>query len=450
MSDKMENAFGGHWLDENGPTPTDSLDTSDSSDSLTSRSREHQIFIDLAQSTANVVGMDFFDRLCQKLCETLEVSSAFICRCIHGTDDGRVRTISFWHQGRKVPDVEYSIFGTPCEKVYHDGEAFFHCGVQELFPDDLDLVELNAQSYYGIALKNSRGAMIGHIGILNEKPMVESVAKYPAIGILAARVAAELQRIESEFKLTQAEVKIQHSQRLASIGTLAAGIAHEINNPLEAIMLSAETAMDFSKDDHESLEDCLQTVIESADRASKIVKGVLRFSRQQTSEKLRCSVVELVKSAMGHSEVERKKQDAEYCLMINDSENVWIHGSPIELEQVFDNLLRNALQANQDSFRRIEISVDSEPGWAVVSITDFGPGIQSQDQSRIFDPFFTTRANSGGNGLGLSITHGIVTEHGGKIEFQNNIEEEGRITGTTFRVSLPLVEDQTDPSYGVA
>jgi signal transduction histidine kinase len=220
------------------------------------------------------------------------------------------------------------------------------------------------------------------------------------------------------------------TERLAAIGSLAAGIAHEVNNPLAAIMATAELARAINADGGraDELDAALARIVEEAHRGGAIVKSLLRFGRQDQGERWPVDVNGLVRRLVDSPRV-RSVLDA--CRLTTRFTRVAVRVviDPTELEQVVMNLVQNAVQAGA---RGIGLRTAVRQGYARIVVRDDGHGIDRHDLERIFDPFFTTRRGDGGTGLGLSIVHGIVTRYGGRIDVQSRV---GR--GTRFTIDLP-------------
>jgi len=233
-------------------------------------------------------------------------------------------------------------------------------------------------------------------------------------------------------EVTAMQLRVAQSERLASLGMLAAGVAHEVNNPLGGILaLTALTLEDLPADDPNRRN--LEVVVQQTERCRDIVKGLLDFSRQSdvSMEELQINEVldqtlELVtqQSAFFNVRVERA--------WANDLPP--ITGDRSQLQQVFLNILVNAVQAMGER-GVITIRTAVRAGEVEVAITDTGCGIPRDVIDRIFDPFFTTREGGRGTGLGLAIAYGIVTRHRGHIGVQSTPG-----TGTTFSIRLPAAE----------
>jgi two-component system, NtrC family, sensor kinase len=226
------------------------------------------------------------------------------------------------------------------------------------------------------------------------------------------------------------EQQLQHAEKMASIGLLAAGVAHEVNTPLAGI--SSYTQLLREQVRPEDLRyPLLEKIEKQTDRAAKIVSNLLNFARSGGAEyeqldvnRLLQDVLSLLEHQMEKSRIRVRKQFAERLPRVRGSEN--------RLQQVFFNLIINARDAMPSGgWLTLETRADGLDT-VVVEVADTGVGIKREDVKRIYDPFFTTKGIGRGTGLGLSVSYGIVQEHGGAIFVDSTPG-----TGTTFQVALP-------------
>jgi signal transduction histidine kinase len=236
------------------------------------------------------------------------------------------------------------------------------------------------------------------------------------------------------------EGALREKDRLASLGVLAAGVAHEVNTPLTGIssyaqLLLAETGAD---DPRRAL---LEKVEKQTFRASRIVSNLLEFARAPGRDR---RPVELAALIGDTAELLRERLSAKHVELAwrPPAEPVTVFGSEGELQQVFTNLMMNAIDAmSERGGGRLSLALERERGWARASVADQGPGIPPENREAIFQPFFTTKRGQGGTGLGLSICVGIVEQHGGRLGFENLAAG-----GCRFTVELPLEAEPADPS----
>ena len=247
----------------------------------------------------------------------------------------------------------------------------------------------------------------------------------------------------------QAQETLRRAERLSSLGTLAAGIAHEINNPVGAAMLAAETALAI-KDDPDNAkrsEKCLNNMVASLDRCGRIVRNMLTFSRDEPPEtrdgvKQPCQISEVIRQSrdLARSCAQRHRTTIRLALD-RDLPEVVIGRLDVELALI--NLLRNAIEAGGED-GQVVIRAESADAGVRISVEDNGCGMTDEQKKHVFDPFYTTWQVQGGTGLGLSITYGIVQDHGGTIEVESTPGE-----GTTVSVTLPAHENLAGTDNGL-
>ena len=230
--------------------------------------------------------------------------------------------------------------------------------------------------------------------------------------------------------------KIMESERLAVIGQLAAGVAHELNNPLQGIVTYSHLLREKKAEGNgggNGTDGWVEKIATQADRCTTIVRGLLDFARPRTPVMKPTAINTLVEGCIALVEDQALFHNIAVVRHLTpDVPEVVI--DPSLIQQVFMNLIINAAEAMPDG-GRLEVSTRSDPGDGMVEVefADSGHGIRQEDLERIFDPFFTTKAVGHGTGLGLAISFGIVKEHHGTISVESEV---GR--GTTFAVRLPL------------
>lgn len=246
---------------------------------------------------------------------------------------------------------------------------------------------------------------------------------------------------EYKKKLREKEMSLIEAERLASVGRLAGGVAHEINNPLTNILTSADYVLKRIKKDDPLRED-LEIIVNETIRCREIVKGLLDFSRQSRPEKRLTDVNKIIGEAVHLVKNKVLFQNISIIRELAGLPEVAIDAG--QMEQVFLNLLLNAAEA-MPSGGRLLIQSREKDGFIELKFQDTGCGIKEGDLGRIFEPFFTTKSQDktsdldspfsriavGGMGLGLSVTKGIIEHHGGKIYVESEIGK-----GTTFTILL--------------
>jgi signal transduction histidine kinase len=245
------------------------------------------------------------------------------------------------------------------------------------------------------------------------------------------QIQQELQtRIEAQL---EAEQKLIQAEKLAAVGEMAAGIAHELNNPLTTVTGFTELVIDGLPVGAEGRSD-LELVLREAMRARDVVRRLLDFSRRSESERTRVDLNELISDVL--SLINHLRQTQDVALEVNLSKELpWVSVDRNQIKQVLLNLFHNSLQAMPNGGKLIiQTGKRQRDGrkWVLATVEDTGDGISDEYKARIFEPFFTTRSDQGGTGLGLSVSYSIITNHGGVIEVDS---QKGK--GTKFSMWLP-------------
>jgi two-component system NtrC family sensor kinase len=238
------------------------------------------------------------------------------------------------------------------------------------------------------------------------------------------------ERLDMERKLRQTQEQLLQSEKLASIGRLSAGVAHEINNPLTTILTSAMLIQE-DIDSADQIYNEMKTISDETLRCRKIVTSLLDFARQSKPTKKLNDLNKIVKQSFGLTRKQAAFQDV--IVELNLSENLPdTYLDKDQIQQSLINLTLNAIEAT-DSGGKIRLTTlyDSKTNTIEILIRDTGIGIQPENMDKIFDPFFTT--TEGGTGLGLAVTHGIIEQHGGTINVESTPGQ-----GTCFTIRLPL------------
>ena len=237
--------------------------------------------------------------------------------------------------------------------------------------------------------------------------------------------------VQDKTTVKKLEDQVRRGERLAAVGQLASGIAHEIRNPLGIIKTISQTINQDVRD--EDLKEGLDIIKYEIDRANKVIQGLLDFAKPNKIQDCRIDLGKLLEELVLVTRKFGKQQNVE--LILNRMKESKIEGDPDKLKQAFVNIILNGIQAMKNG-GKLEITLgNSEGKWIIISFKDEGEGISEEVFDQIFNPFFTTKES--GTGLGLSITHRIIEEHNGKIEFNSKLWE-----GTEVKVYLPLLEKE--------
>jgi signal transduction histidine kinase len=235
----------------------------------------------------------------------------------------------------------------------------------------------------------------------------------------------------SNEKLAHAKAALKQSEKLAHMGQLSAGIAHELNNPLGVITMYSNILMDEAPEGAAVRED-LKLIVEQADRCKKIVSGLLNFARKN---QVNLSETDVVKF-LNHSVNSIIKPDNITITVIPNIQDPVAFLDIDQMMQVLTNLEKNAIEAMPNG-GSLTVSVEGNKEEVIFIVKDTGTGIAKEYMDKLFTPFFTTKEMGKGTGLGLALIYGIVKMHKGKIHVDSNDDPAAGPTGSTFRITVP-------------
>lgn len=308
--------------------------------------------------------------------------------------------------------------------------------------------EFGIQACWSIPIRAAEGTILGTFAISHFQTatpghfhlqVLETAAHIAGIAISRHQSELELARhrgdLEELVKVRNRELELSRerlaeTERLSFLGFLAAGIAHEINNPLGLIQLLTFQAKRDTRNP-ESVTEHLDKIEEQVSRCSRIIRNVLKFSRSEPTEKTPSDLDAIVRRSIDFTRALAESQGVAIAARLAGSLPL-LPLNPLEIEQVLVNVIRNGIQACQDG-GRIRVETRLLPEEVRITVQDDGHGMDPECLKRVFDPFFTTRTSTGGTGLGMSFCHGIIQNHDGAIEIQSEPDQ-----GTEILLRLPL------------
>ncbi|MBF0242005.1 MAG: PAS domain-containing protein [Desulfamplus sp.] len=395
-------------------------------------------------------GEDFFESLARYLSQTLAME--YVCIDSVDKDGLMAQTVAVYNCGKFETNVKYSLKDTPCGEVINSNAiCCYPKEVRKLFPNDLALQDLMAESYFGTTLLDSKGEIIGLIAIIGYCELKESKKVESLLKIVAPRAAGELERRKIEEEHERLQSQLNHAQKLEAVGRLAGGVAHDFNNMLGVILGYTEIAID-SMTRHDQFYDEFKEIQNAAQRSVDIVRHLLAFARKQTiSPKL----INLNDSIEGMIKILKRLIGEDITLNWLPADDLWnVCMDPSQVDQILANLCVNARDAIE-GVGNISISTDMItlnkewcdshqnsfiPGdYVQLTVSDDGSGIDKEDMSNIFEPFYTTKEIGKGTGLGLSTVYGILNQNHCFIDVDS---QKGR--GTTFTIYIPRYKEDEE------
>ena len=295
---------------------------------------------------------------------------------------------------------------------------------------DIESSEKNAFSHSDLlAIESLAGFLTSVVSSVDRYQMLQDT-----IQILQTTQEELQERMEAQ---RTAENRLIQAAKLAAVGEMAAGVAHELNNPLTTVAGFSELVLADLPPDAPQRGD-LEMVLQEAQRARNVVRRLLDFSRQSESVRVRADLNEVVEDVAALTNHLLKSNHIDFKMTLGKN-LPWVLMDRDQMKQVILNLLHNALHALPEGGElslRTEVRQKDGETWLTMAVRDNGKGISAKDLARIFEPFFTTKANEGGTGLGLAVSYGIVTDHGGFIDVESAPNE-----GACFTVWLPVEEE---------
>jgi two-component system NtrC family sensor kinase len=279
----------------------------------------------------------------------------------------------------------------------------------------------------------------------DDRMLLRTLANQSSIAIENAKAFDEIAKLnetlearveERTWELRETQAQLTQAEKMKSLGQLVAGVAHELNNPINNITLTAE----MLKEDYTQLPDAerlemVQDLIEQAERSQKIVRNLLDYARESEMTAEHLNVKELLDDSVKVATNQIKLARVKVVLEV-PQDLPRTYGDRQQLRQVILNLVLNALDAMPGGGTlTLAASVSDERDYLEIRVTDTGAGIPPHVLPKIFDPFFTTKPSSAGTGLGLAVSLGIVRQHGGDIHVRTEIGK-----GTCFTVLLPIAK----------
>jgi len=282
---------------------------------------------------------------------------------------------------------------------------------------------------------------VQHIGHGNLEKQIE-IKTRDEIEVLANEFELMRQKLHESYlgmeekirnrtrELQEAQAQISHQEKMASLGMMAAGIAHEIGNPLTSI--SSMVQVIKRKNSNEQVADYVSKILKNIERISRIVRELVDFSRPSSYEEAPADINEIIKSAVGIIRYDRRSKNLTYELNLDPdlAKTVLVAD---HLLQVFLNILINAVDASEGYGKIISVSSFTKNGAIEVRISDQGSGIAEAIQQKIFEPFFTTKEVGKGTGLGLTVSYGFIKKLNGEIKVKSKLG-----MGSTFVISIPV------------
>ncbi|WP_057831897.1 sensor histidine kinase [Colwellia sp. TT2012] len=437
-----------------------------------------RILQEIITSLKSTYGHEFFNSLNLQLSKHIGADYTFIARLNKKTNTSK--TISLVAKGKLAENFEYSLKDTPCADISDDSLCIFPQGICELYPDDQLLQDMNIEGYVGTPLRDSQGNMMGIVVALHEKKIENPDFAVTLFELFSGRISAEIERTEREQelqeltktledkvkertqelsqaidRLKQTQQEVLAKEKMASLGALVAGVAHEINSPLGVAILSGSMIDETAKEingkiidqslSKQELQTGLANIKQSItalnfnlQRAAKLVDNFKQVAIDRNTDDIRQFTFSSWLDSLLSSLMPMLKKNNISLQMHLPEQPTTITTCPSKLAQVISNLVINAVihgfpeKANLVD-KKLTFTLTEHKQRIILSIADNGIGIENELIKHLFEPFYTTKRGQGSTGLGLSIVRNILTGAlRGSIDITSQVDQ-----GTKFTISLP-------------
>jgi len=421
----------------------------------------------IVDSVSSSYGDQFFHKITASLAQAVEADYCFIGRINESVTTSR--TISTFAHGQHIDNFEYELRDTPCAEVTCDGIDVYPEQVAKIFPKDILLQDMGIEAYVGASLKNSDNKVLGIVVALYEHKIDNPDEVLTLYKLFSGRIAAEIDSnektlaleannnsleakvIERTKELASATQHLMEQEKLASLGTLVAGISHEINTPI-GVAISATSMMQDTRKNitlllndkkltEKNLREEIDILTESIDliennlnRAAGQINNFKKIAVDQTSSDI--SNFQM----LGHADmliqslhVELKKYSVE--VINNIPSTLYFNSYVSDYQQILSNLILNALRHGfeKDDSGYITLEAEESTSHIELKVSDNGKGIDKNIIKHIYTPFYTSTSRSSGSGLGLSIVYNLVKQRfGGDISVHSELGK-----GTCFILVFP-------------
>jgi signal transduction histidine kinase/PAS domain-containing protein len=396
----------------------------------------------IASGVSTETGEGFFQQLVQNLAELFATQYAFV-GVLEAPDAHSVKTMAVFANGNPAPDLSYSLEGTPCAMVIGQATCIFPREVQQLFPQDKLLVDMGAESYVGTPLFDSKGAPLGIIVLIDSQPLRNAEQMKAIMEIVAARAAAEIERMHAEDLLRQQRSRLEDmvEQRTAELQTaikeleaFSYSVSHDLRAPLRSIDgFSQALADDYANVLDVQGQDFLGRIRSNVQRMAILIDDLLKLSRvtQKEISKQPVNISQLVAQSIHKFQ----EQEPSRTIEVSIAENVFANGDPDLLTIAIDNLVSNAWKyTGKTNQPVVKFGVENQDKTPVYYIKDNGSGFDMQYAEKLFNAFQRLHSPNEfeGTGIGLAIVDRIIHRHGGRIWADAKVKN-----GAVFYFSLP-------------
>lgn len=403
---------------------------------ITERKKSEDALRLMVEGTAAKTGQAFFRSCVRYLARVLGVRCALVTEAV-GEDRARARPLAAWAGDGFLELGEFSVLGDPCEAIFLRGEpCTYRDNLSEHFPGHATLAPLSGRSYQGLPLFDERQAVIGHLAVLDDRPLLEDHGRESILKIFAARAGAELLRQRSEEQLREAKEKADTANEAKS--QFLANMSHELRTPLNGVLGYAQILERDTELGERQLE-AVQVIKSSGEHLLGLINDVLDLSKVEAAkielepDTFRFDVfLESIRKAFAARGAE---QGIRFVTDFDDTTDTTVIADERRLRQVLFNLIGNALKFTDEG--EVRFAVQRRGSYTRFEVVDTGPGIAENEIAHIFEPFHQAgnrERRTKGTGLGLTISRTLVRLMGAELEVESQLGKGSRFW---FALELP-------------
>lgn len=396
---------------------------------LNSLDRGH--LLSILRKTGHDSGLSFLEKTCVEICRQFGFASAFVGQ-LDQQNSAMINVRCGFKDESILHPFSYKILGSASEEIL--SRSFFVCQneASNRFPSDQMLAEFGMISVMGLALKNANQENIGVFVVMNDDRLTNLEALETTMVILSARIESELERMTFEQERKKQQNERNQNEKIELLGRFASGISRDLNNVLMGISGNLQVFKTRYAHSEVAEDQYLSSAVRASERSLNLLKQISMIAKVQKSEKKIFNISDLGRTVFFEQAFRAGSRIK--LRVTSEPANIEVIADPLQIEQIFLNLLLNAITASEQMGGDIELKLSKNSASEVIAtVSDNGVGIPNHLLDRIFEPFFSLNPSKANTGLGLAIVKNLVQLYKGRINVKSELD-----LGTSIEVTLPI------------